>query len=46
MTTNVSMGLYVSTGLVNQKLNVMPQVEEKHEECEWQFLGVLWNTNW
>lgn len=36
---------YVSTGLLNQKLNVMPQIEEKHEECEWQFLGVLWHTN-
>lgn len=37
---------YVSTGLVNQKLNVMPQIEEKHEECERQFLEVLWNANW
>lgn len=36
---------YVSTGLVNQKLDVMPQIEEKHEEREWQFLEVLWNTN-
>lgn len=25
---------YVSTGFVNQTLNVMPQMEEKHEECE------------
>lgn len=36
---------YVSIGPVNQKLNVMPQIEEKHEECVWLFLGVLWNTN-
>lgn len=37
---------YVSTGLIHQKLNVVPQIEEKHEECKWQFLGVLWNTSW
>lgn len=37
---------YVSTGLVNQKLNAMSQIEEKHEECLRLFLGVLWNTNW
>lgn len=36
---------YVSTGPVSQNLNAMPQIEEKHEECVWLFLGVLWNTN-
>lgn len=36
---------YVSIGPVNQKLNAIPQIEEKHEECVCLFLGVLWNTN-
>lgn len=36
---------YVCIGPVNEKLNVMPQIEEKHEECVWLFLGVLWNTD-
>ena len=36
---------YISIGPVNQKLNAMPQIEEKHEECVWLFVGALWNTN-
>lgn len=36
---------YVSTGPLSENLNAMPQIEEKHEECVWLFLGVLWSTN-
>lgn len=36
---------FVSARPVSQNLNVMLQIEEKHEKYLWLFLGVLWNTN-